>query len=378
MIVLCLPLILSVGISPAITSVDFKPGMELEYDYLIFASPDQKVDIYAKGEFADLVRFDKTEIVGSGSVNVKIKLPNAIERPGEHVLLIGAIERVEVEGVVGVVGTRIAIQSPIKIQVPYPGKYAEISFKAYNANLGEDVKLELEVASKGYEPIVSVANIDIYSGENKLENIKLGTKSIQNQETEIFIGYLNTEKYNPGDYNAVAIVNYEENIAIANDSFRIGHLFVNLTNHTRNIIKGGIKPFEIEVESSWNDILDNVYAKVLVQRKDTKSVSFLTPSVSLKNWEKRILLGYLDTDEFDFGTYTIIITINYEDIFSNTKETTEVYKKLKIVREIDYTLCYIIGGIIIGVVLIIMLIIIFLFKKKKNINKRKNVSKKKL
>ncbi|MDP3027592.1 MAG: hypothetical protein Q8N63_07850 [Nanoarchaeota archaeon] len=348
-----LQLVLSLGISPGIESVDFKPGLELEYSFSVYAEPEQIIEIYSEGEFSDLVRFDKTELKGGGGFNVKLKLPQEIEIPGKHVLLIGARDKVDPE--VGMIGTSVIVRAPIIIHVPYPGKYAEISFSTQNANVGDSVKFEVTVASMGKEPIFAITNIDIYSEKKKIETLDLGAKIIENQKSDKFIKILNTSNYNPGDYNATAIVDYQVAIARTSSVLRIGQLFVNMTNYTNEIIKGGIKPFEIHVESLWNDPIEDVYGEVSVLKNNLSITNFLTPSVSLLGWEKKTLNGYVDTNVLEMGEYDLDINISY-----GGKKTLNK-GKLTIEREQNYLIYYIIGGVLI--VLIILIVLYFKFRK---------------
>lgn len=355
-----LQLVLSLGISPAIQYVDFQPGLELEYSFKVYANSGQTIEMYSDGEFSELVKFDKTELNGGGGFNVKIKLPQEIEIPGKHVLLIGAREKIDAES--GAIGTSVAVRAPIVIQVPYPGKYAEISLSTHNANVGEPVKFEVSVASMGKEPILATTNIEIYSEKKKIETLDLGAKLIENQKSDKFIKILNTSNYKSGDYNATAIVDYQEAIAKKSSVFRIGQLFVNMTNYTNEIIKGGIKPFEINIESLWNDPIENVYGEVYILKDNKNITDFLTPSINLGGWEKKTLNGYVDTDVLELGEYDLNININYEG-----KETMNK-GKLTIKMKQKYWIYCIIGGILIVLIILIALYFKFIktiFKKMK-------------
>ncbi len=361
-----LQLVLPLGISPAIQRVDFQPGLELEYSFKVYADPGQIIEVYSDGEFSDLVKFDKKELNGGGGFNIKIKLPQEIEIPGKHTLLIGAREKVDVES--GAIGTSVVVRAPIIIQVPYPGKYAEISFSTHNANVGEPVKFEVTVASMGKEPIFAITNIDIYSEKKKIETLDLGAKIIENQKSDKFIKILNTSDYKPGDYNATAIVDYQAAIAKTSSVLRIGQLFVNMTNYTNEIIKGGIKPFEINVESLWNDPIENVYGEVSVLKDNLSITNFLTPSVILLGWEKKTLNGYVDTNVLEIGEYDLDINISYggKETMNKGKLTIEMKQK--------YLVYYIMGGILISLILLIVLYFKFrksIFNKNGKPKKRK-------
>jgi len=349
----------SLGIGPGKQVVDFKPGLELEYSFKVYADSIQEIELYSAGEFADLVEFDKKELIGSGEFKVKIKLPNEIEKPGEHIILIGARERTSKQ--IATVGTSVAVQAPIVVKVPYPGKYAEISFSAQNANFGEPINFEVRVASMGKEPISATTSIEIYSGEEKIKTLELGTKIIENQKEDVFKIILDTNEYKSGNYNAIAIVDYQAGTAKQEQSFKIGQLFVNVTNYTNEIIKQGIKPFEIHIESLWNDPIENVYGEVNVLENNISVADFLTPSVELGAWEKKTLLGYLDTEKLNLKKYDLEIKINYQE------ETTVVNGELNVKAKSDYKI-YLIAGIL----LLLILIVFMIFKDKFSKNEKKN------
>jgi len=351
-----LQFVLSLGISPGKQSVDFSPNLELEYTFRVLTGPTQEVELYALGDLAEFVEFDKKGFVGGGNFNVKIKLPSQIEKPGDHILLIGVREKVDDEGDIG---GSVAVQSPIVISVPYPGKYAEISFDVSNVNVGEEINLEVYVESKGKEPIDTSTTVEVYDFEGKkIKNLNLGSFVINNQESYVFEG--NTNIDNPGSYKAIAIVNYQAGIARAESNFRVGYLFVNITSYTSKVIKKGIQPFIIGIENLWNDPLDNVFAEVYISKNGENVTDFLTPSSSLFKWEKKSLIGYLDTEKLDIGEYDSKIVLKYGNL-TDVDDLTIVEGKLKVVKEKNY-LIYI---LVFVAALIILIFIYFKFRKKK-------------
>lgn len=349
----------ALGIGPAKQYVDFKPDMQLEYTFNVYADGNTKIEMYAKEEFADLVKFDKKELTGGGSFTVKIKLPGSIEKPGMHTLLIGAREKID-EDKEGI-GVSIAVQAPIFIFVPYPGKYAEAAFSCNNANAGEPVKFILDISNLGKEPITAVAGIDIYSGKNKIETLNLGLVEVINQEKYTFKRVLNTTNYKSGDYNSSAIVDYGGDKKINTGcEFRLGSLFVNIVNYTSEAVKPGIKPFEINIESSWNNNLENVYGMVYVSNNGKNLTEFSTPGVSLSAWEKKTLKGYIDTNALENGEYDVQVRLNYAGTSSLARG------KVKIMEKTNVILYVIIGVIALIILSIIALVIKYIFFRKKD------------
>lgn len=360
LILLALPLAsASLGISPSKKTVNFQPGLEVEYLFNVFADTGQRIELYSAGEFAELVEFDRKELIGGGSFTVKIKLPNSIGKPGKHRILIGAREKADLEEGETGLGTSAAVQAPIDILVPYPGKYAEISLYATNANVGDFVEFKVAVSSKGEEPILAITNLEIYSEEKKIETLYLGSKSIESQKSETFKTFLNTSDYKAGDYKAIALVDYQAGIARAEKEFRIGSLFVNITDYSKDIVKKGIQPFNIKIESLWNNDIEKVYGEIYVAKNGENITNFLTPSVDLKKWEKKTLEGHIDTDKLDISEYDLKIKINYQERSTVTED------KLKVKREINLIFY------IIGIALLIAIILYSLYYLRKKWLKKK-------
>ena len=97
-LLLVIPLVSSLGISPSKHYIDFQPGLELEYAFKVYAASNQKLEVFAAGEFPESVEFDKKEIMGGDGFKAKIKLPNNIDKPGRHTIIVGVREKKVEEG----------------------------------------------------------------------------------------------------------------------------------------------------------------------------------------------------------------------------------------------------------------------------------------
>ncbi len=341
------------GISPAKQTANFIPGEELEYKFNVVASPETRIELYAREEFSELVRFDKKVLVGGGSFTVRFKLPMQIEKPGAHRLIIGAREVIDEE--VGGLGTAVAVQAPIFIIVPYPGKYATVSIIASNVNVGEKLQFQVMVSSMGKEPITALTSINIYSGDKKVETLDLGAKYIESQSSATFRKSVNAD-YKPGEYEAVATVQYDGQTANASLKFKVGYLFVNITDYTREIVKEGIQQFKINVQSLWNNPIANVYGIVDIIKNGSNISSFSTPSIKLEPWETNALTGYLETEKLETEYYGLKVRVDYEDKF------TEIEGKLKVSSKLN--IYYVVAAILTA-----LIIILILLRKLKNLIK---------
>ncbi len=355
----------SLGITPADIEVNFQPNMHISQNFRIMgASPEQKIEVYAEGDLAKYVIIDNKEIIGQGSFHVEVNLPAIIETPGRNIIRIGIREMTSEEGGVG---TKLAVEGGIIINVPYPGKYAEISQFIFNdINSGESIGFFLEINNLGTEAISTATAVEVYSGEEKLRTFDLGTKYIETQTKAVFEKSFDSQEIKAGVYNATAMVNYggKETLELKK-VFRVGTLFVNITNWTNEFEKGKINPFEIEIESQWNNGLNNIYAEVNVTDNGKEIDFFKTPSAFLKPWEKIKLRGFFNAENSGTGTHQAEITLFYEG------EKTEKTVDIKLARPSKENLIWVIGFIG-GILLLITIgvIIFFIKKRKKNVKKR--------
>jgi len=176
----------SVGISPAFFNEHFEPGLEKTFTFNTFNSNSEEgIGIVLEGDLTQYANLSTNYIQGSGQFEVLINLPEKLEKPGTHRLLVKVFESKNIsEEEISRVGGVAAINAPIKILVPYPGKYTESTFRINNVNEGEDTSYELEIQNLGTQDVTIKTSIDIFknniSGEKilteKLDEITLKSK----------------------------------------------------------------------------------------------------------------------------------------------------------------------------------------------------------
>jgi len=131
---------------------------------------------------------------------------------------------------------------------------------------------------------------------------------LKETQDRYFRKFLNTSGYKPGDYIAEAVIDFGDIVKV-NKTFRVGSLFVGVSNFTEQLQKGKIQEYIIGIESKWNGDLDEVFADVNIFN-DVENITFRTPSVSLAAWESKNLVGFVDTEELE-GEYDVNIILNY-------------------------------------------------------------------
>jgi len=349
----------SLGLSPALVEVNFKPGLNFSVTYNVLALPSQKLTTHALGDFNDSVTFDKQELFGGQQFTANIKLPSEALKVGKNRLFVGVGEFIDEEEGEGI-GTRLEVNSLILIHVPYPGKYAEItSFSVKNVNKGEPLNVILEVINRGKENLSVHSYIDVYSGDKKIDTLELGTKPLETEQLRKFKGTFQTNNYAFGNYKLVAIADYGGQ-ATSEKEVKIGEMFVNITNYTRSFESGKINKFLIEVESLWNSKIDNLFAEVRVTKEDIALDVLKTPSLSLDPWKKVNLEGYLNAENSEIGEYKAEITLFY-----GNETTTQIVS-------LNATGRNLVMYAIIGVILIIaVLILFFVLRRMRNGNKKR-------
>lgn len=345
----------ALGIAPGKLEFNFQPGLEKTIHYEVFgADSETEFELYIEGDLAEYIKLDKEKLIGRGTFTAVLKLPGYIEKPGKHRILIGAKEKFDEEALETMIGTAVDIRGVIDIHVPYPGKYLEMVLGSHNVNIGEPVQFELKITSKGEEDVDITPKIEIASEEEIIETLYFANRILKSQEEIKLKKILDTTNYNPGNYNATAIVDYGK-IAIAESKFKIGDLVINVINYTQQISIGGLQKFNIEIESGWNDNIDGAYAEVFILNSSNTILSFKTSSTSLTPWEKKNISGFFDSTDFTKGFYDANITIKYygKDI---GKISSKLVKVEFIEKPKQLLIWFITGGVIFlaGVVIFLM------------------------
>jgi hypothetical protein len=351
------------GAYPAIYKIDFQPNFKGDFKFTFLSDSDIKSDMYVEGDLAKYVELDKKTIIGSDNIIATLKLPYEIDPPGEHTIYIGMRQMPAEE--TGGFGLLANVRTIIRVKVPYPGKYAETSLKTENKNAGDPVPITLTVTNLGKEDINAKAMAEISNYKQVIETLDFKTKQINSTQSASFFMRLNTTNYKPGDYNVTSVVYYEgSKPAKAISPFRLGELKVRINNYTKNFERNKLNKMEIEIESLWNNPIENVYATVAIYNA---SINFTTPSLSLAPWEINKLSGFFDTSTIIPDKFNAEIVLHYYD-----QETRETHNLRFGQEPANYTNYLIIGAIILVALIIILLIIIIVIL----IRRTKKVSKK--
>ncbi|MBD3204628.1 hypothetical protein GF327_10135 [Candidatus Woesearchaeota archaeon] len=306
----------------------YEPGFTNEYSFNLVNNDGQlsNYKVFMKpyrdsGDFSDSFEvipeyFENVAPGESKNFRVKLNFIGDSANYGENMYLIGFNRLNEKKGITATASVAIVYE----IFVLYPYKYMEWSLSAPNLNINEKKKFKISFQNLGKKTIDSIqADIDIYNLENDSD---LKVKQIKSSK---MTGILPREKDNlnvefdstglsPGNYKAVATLNWDENISIKERLFKIGSKNVLIHNFTKEFSVGAINKMDIDIESNWNTLIENIYADIEVYEEDTnnKLSEFKSFNTNLEPWEKKSIDAYFDTTDIKKGQYLMKITLYYE------------------------------------------------------------------
>jgi hypothetical protein len=253
-----------------------------------------------------------------------LKLPSEIQKPGNHRIVIGAREIIEGEGF----GASVEVLSPIDVRVPYPGKYLETKLDANSVNVGEPVKFKITLMNYGKDPLDDVrAVITILDPEKKeVETLESTIILIQPDEVKNIELKLDTKDYVAGVYTSILNAYYAgKSTEELSMHFKIGDILIKVLNITNNVInKGEIGKLNITGQSMWNKKIENVYAELEVN-PSVKTEALKSSFETFEPWETKNLILYIDSNDFETGTYNAVANIYYSN--KTTQESFKLYIK---------------------------------------------------
>lgn len=322
----------AINISPAKTEVNAEPGYTTEIKYTASnptADRDSPV-ILSKAKTDDaLMKYitfeggteeDNPRLVipkgGSTNFVVKINLPEKLPEnvtPGEHRLYIGINEDASLLPPGSIVALT-NIYSLVLIRVPYPGIYADILLGVSDINYGQSLPISVIFTSRGTDVVKSVtASAVIYSENKTVITLPMRREqNIQPAETRPLTWEVESNSLPPGDYRATAHVEYDGQTKDLQTNFRVGSEDLDITNTTTTVESGGIRKYDLDIVSKWNNQLKNIYADIKIIDNGSVVQKMKTPYLeTLEPWNEGRLSGFLDTTEIKPGTYDSEITIYY-------------------------------------------------------------------
>ncbi len=287
-----------------------------------------------EGPVAEYVTLEKTELTlkpnQMACQNYIVQLPEKLDFYGPSTTKIW-VKQKATSGT-GSIQVLTSVHHKLKVFVPYPDKYVGITLSAEDVNSNEPVQFTITANNLGQEDVDKAnARVDIYGADdykNFVTTLYTSTKPIASMESADFYAVFDTVGIVPGYYQANAVMYYDGNSANASGIFKIGTLLVRIDNQTDKAVAGKIDPFDITIESRWNNGIDGVSAKAEFERIKEPVV---TRTVNLAPWEKTTLKNFIDLTGVKPGEYEGKITVYYAN------ESSSEDAVLKVISEAEAT-----------------------------------------
>jgi len=353
LILFCYPA-LSVIITPASFDIEFVPGKEYDCGFSVRVNQQTDLLIYSRGELNQsiILSNDKIRAVPGewNSIECKITLPPDI-KPGLNKNFVGVVEDVGGKGAVGGIA---GVEVTLFIRKPYPGKYLELEkFEANDAKINEDVTFLMEVINRGNQDILDVyTTFEIYDGDKKVDQVETDHFEIMDRGEFKSSWKTNTA----GRYSVLAKINYDGNLLEEKRNFNVGELILKIINvSSAKVKKGDIAKFDINLQSHWNEIIDDVYLELTVVGQELVSK---TESTNIGPWGAKTINGFLETSSLEEGIYPVSVKLNYNNKVEGAESSLEITKGL----ELPYGTIILIAALV--VLLILVMVNLVIFKKK--------------
>ncbi len=358
--------VFALGLSPPKNEFTFEPNFNGEFEVNIRGESQpfnvKLIPSDALKEYIVLSQDSLTVPINGATFSYILNLPASLP-PGRHKGSI-VVEKQAGSGDASMFGAIEAVGHVVAVNVPAPGKHAEVSLAIKSVNLGEPVTMTLNIKNLGTEQIsISGIIIEIFNAEDsKVSVLQLAGTSIAAKEEKILETSWPAANAKAGKYTAKVKVTYGDNIAEAEASFRIGDLAVTILDLTpKEFPSNKIIPFSIEVESLWSENIGSVFAELKILDGENELKSVKTAPISVDPFKTASLEGYLDTSELDLGDYVAKVLLTYGD------KTSEKEFEISVVKADNSYL------LIVGIVLLIVIILLIIFALTRKSKRRANI-----
>jgi len=300
----------------------------MDKDFELCISNNRPVGIVMKeSPFSQYVTLETdviNEFRGRECVKYNLKLPSEVEYFGQQKVWF-VVTELDDPNQQGAIAVKTSMKHALIVTVPFPGKYLAGDMKAFDAEEGENVEINIMADSRGRDTVegfdAEISILDVLN--NSLERFPIYyAEDILPGSSGILSANWSTTGYRKGTYKAVADITYEERAFSVEDVFHIGGLFVEVLDHTRNITNGSIKPVEVTVQSQWSDPIGEVYLDIEIDGKKSK-----TSNLAVKPWNPTKFVGFIDATNFALGKKDMKITVHYSGELTEYNSTITVVPK---------------------------------------------------
>ncbi len=283
--------------------IDFSPNLVHQEKYTCWGA--EKLGFSMNGpleEYARVINITK-QPKGQFEIIIEVRLPEKMPRPGPWLMMVSAADETPVDGEIAV---RTSMAHYFTINVPYPGKYVDATFKIRDVENNETAEAILDITSRGEE------TIDDLTWELFVEN-EINETVFSNLGTFNSLGakQKRTEKINfkvkdilPGRHTARVLLKYGEDMVELEDVFKIGSKEVVLKGFTEILPPGEINHYYIYLEAGFREE-EMTFVEIYVN----DSLVGTTPSINLGRFGIKTFKTYVDLRNYGEGEYPVTIKV---------------------------------------------------------------------
>ncbi len=315
------------GIAPAKTILEFSPG-EVKQGAMrvIVDEVPSKILLTAEGELSKYIRLEKNNVILENKetwLTFYIDLPQDLP-PGER---IGSILVLQVPTNIennDVVMAAPAVMHQVRVNVPYPGKYATGKMFITNVNINQPILFTVALANFGKEEIKDAKATIIIKGptNEQLDVLHTGSISIgAGQENKLLATW---QTKNSGSFIAECTVEYDGKTIEFKESFDIGNLEVEIERiEINNFRLGQIAKIDVYLVNKWNQPI-KVDGRVEMFKNNLLVSTFNTIPVEVLPGSTSIMNAYWNTQDVQIGEYQFSVKALYNGKTSEKSFTSYV------------------------------------------------------
>lgn len=319
LLIILIPNVASLGISPGRTTLDYKPEMQKEIQLSILNKEykTMKVSLTVEGELKDYITLSEESVEFSTldyskDISYRINLPDSIkDDPGLHTAEIVALETPGgAEGATHI-GATVAVVSQLHIYVPCPGKCIDADLNVLDGGENGTATFIVAVINRGEQKIEKAnAEIEIISGGEKVDTVETNALPIESGARTELINKWTASKQ--GEYIARVTVFYDGKSKTFEKPFTIGDQILSISRiWVSDFRLGGIAKFRILVENKWNQELKDVFANLIIYNRGYTMADIKSASEDIPMQSEKELVAYWDTAGVEEGMYDGKLMIKY-------------------------------------------------------------------
>lgn len=316
--------VFALGISPAKKVVDFQNSLNETVEFKIINSEHKamKVLVYTDGSQGEEINLiiNTPEIVFSSqdeekTASYSYSLPQKFKEPGAHEISITAREvPIDSETAGTLIGASIAVEHLLKINVPYPGKYATTELKVSETN-NNAVNFIVVINNLGSEQITNAKGIiEVYDyKDEKLATLETSFVSVDSGlRKEVMVAW--EGDIESGEYKANLNLMYDNQVTEYSKNFQVGEAKVNILHiYSNNFKLGQIAKFNILIENKWSEKIKDVYTDLLISDKGNEVGRFKSATEDIDPSSNKELTAYWDSEGVEVGEYDAKFMLHYND-----------------------------------------------------------------